>query len=468
MCLIFWSTSVIFTSFFLVDIPQGKEYAYHNTYKMNLLHVMFGRSVIVCCNGSPKAYRNKNIVLLVESRVEMRKHMDEMGQDTEEHISDRAQIADAGIPKKRRKRKWSFYWKVILALAILDLALNLFARIPAICDVYTDHIFWIWTESYGRITGIFPVSVGEILLILAIAYVLIWLLSLILLIFLHKKSGYRKYIRQYSKSVLVFGLFVLLVMILNCSMLYGCSKLNIKGHRNVEYSASDVQKLWNYVASQCNRLSLEMERDDQGNPIYQGDQTEAVRQAMQELSSDYPRFRGWFPRPKPIHFSYIMYQANCTGVYFPFSMEANYNTYLSDLSYCATTAHELSHLKGYIYEDEADFMAYLACIGSEDPYLQYSGYLSILGYLQSDYLDTEPDRSQEVVLLDQVYADSANYTYTEETYKDIESTEPVFDQKTVETFSDGITDTYMDYYDATPNYAEVTKLMLAYYDGILY
>lgn len=370
--------------------------------------------------------------------------------------------------KSGERRKLSCYWNVILLLAALDIIGNILARIPAVCDYYTDHIFGIWTETYGRVTGLFPFSVGESMLILAVLLILVWIVSLFLLIFLHNKRRYRRYLRTYSKSLLALALVVVLIMTLNCSMLYGCSKLDLKKRHSMEYTALEIQKLWNYVASECNRLSSEVQRDAQGNPIYQGDRDEAVRNAMKKLSSDYPRFRGWYPHPKPIHFSYIMYQAYCTGVYFPFSMEANYNTYLSDLSYCATTAHELSHLKGYIYEDEADFMAYLACTGSEDSYLQYSGYLSILGYLQSDYLATEPDSSQEVALLDQVYTDSANFTYTEDSYEEIESEEPVFDRETVETFSEGITDTYMEYYNATPNYEEVTKLMLAYYDGILY
>ncbi len=428
--------------------------------------------------GIQPLYMIHNRVISIYVDTEMGKTMDEMGQGTEENISGEKQIADDGMAEKKREggqRKWSFYWKAVLILAILDLILNIFARIPVVCDAYTNHIFWIWTETYGRISGIFPVSVGEILLILTITYIFIWLISLILFIFLHNKIGYRKYIQKYSKSVLAFGLFVLLIMTFNCSMLYGCSKINVNGHRGVEYTASEVQQLWNYVAEQCNRLACEVDRDEKGRPVYHGNLDEAVQNAMQNLSSDYSRFRGWYPHPKPIHFSYTMYQANCTGVYFPFSMEANYNTYLSDLSYGATVAHELSHLKGYIYEDEADFMAYLACIGSDEAYLQYSGYLSVLGYLQNDYLDTEPDVEQGVRLLEQVYADSEEYTYTEDTYQEIADKEMAFNQETVETFqetvetvSDGITDTYMNYYDATPNYAEVTKLMLAYYDGVLY
>ncbi len=87
-----------------------------------------------------------------------------------------------------------------------------------------------------------------------------------------------------------------------------------------------------------------------------------------------------------------MYQAGYDGVYFPFSLEANYNTYISDIRYPHVACHELAHLKGYIYEDEADFIAYLACVGSDDEQLQYAGYLGVLDYIDSDYRGSVKDR----------------------------------------------------------------------------
>ena len=47
--------------------------------------------------------------------------------------------------------------------------------------------------------------------------------------------------------------------------------------------------------------------------------------------------------------------------------------------------HELSHLKGFIYEDEANFIGYIACTDSDDPLFQYSGYLSVLSYVDRDF-----------------------------------------------------------------------------------
>ncbi|MDO4166749.1 MAG: DUF3810 domain-containing protein [Eubacteriales bacterium] len=383
-------------------------------------------------------------------------------------------MTETGAPitgEKARKRKWkrlSGYWKWMGFLLVVDIILTILAKIPKVCDIYTDHIFKIWLETYGRVTALFPFSVGEIMLLLAALVVMIWIISVICLIVWRKSRKYRRYMTRYSKGLLALLLAVVLIMTLNCSMLYGCSKLNVNGHRGEDYSSGEIRKLWNYVASQCNRLAFEVERDDKGFPVCGGDRNRLLKQAMLKLSVTYPRLQGMYPDPKPIRCSYLMYQADCTGVYFPFSLEANYNTYLSDLGYPATAAHELSHLKGDIYEDEADFMAYMACIGSEEPFIQYSGYLSILGYLQKDYAESGQYSTEDAWLFDQVYEDYNNYYYTQETYDAIESTDAIFEKETVEAVSDGITDTYMDYYDAEPNYEEVTKLMLAYYDGILY
>lgn len=368
---------------------------------------------------------------------------------------------------ERQNKKITVYWRWVIALFLVSFPLHILARISCICDWYTDHIFGYGLEIYGRFTALFPFSVGEILLLLSIMITAFFLLSLSALIFLHKKNAYRRFVKVYSKSYLIFFLLVTIIMGLNCSMLYGCSKLNVNGHIGKEYSAEDIQKLWNHVAAQCNRLAFEVERDKEGYPEYEGDINAAVKKAVRQLSEDYPRFRGFYPDPKPIYFSYLMYQTDYTGVYFPFSLEANYNTYLSRLAYPSVVAHEFSHLKGYIYEDEADFMSYLACIHSDEPYIQYSGYLSILAFLQSDYLETVVDDSKDVHLSEQIIEDAREFYFTEETKEEVETIKAVFDEKTVEAISESVTDTYMNYYSAKPNYEEVTKLMLAYYDGIL-
>ena len=44
-------------------------------------------------------------------------------------------------------------------------------------------------------------------------------------------------------------------------------------------------------------------------------------------------------------------------------------------------AHEWSHLAGYASESEANFIGLLTCIRSDQPFIRYSGWLSLYGYL---------------------------------------------------------------------------------------
>ena len=56
-----------------------------------------------------------------------------------------------------------------------------------------------------------------------------------------------------------------------------------------------------------------------------------------------------------------------------------------------TICHELSHLKGFMREDEANFIGYLACIGSDSPDFRYSGYLTGWVYAGNALARVDPE-----------------------------------------------------------------------------
>lgn len=369
---------------------------------------------------------------------------------------------------KKHKRKVSVYWIFIIVYAVIIIALNLLSRIKSFSDYYDDNIFRYISQPYCRLTGLFPFSVGEILIPLAIIIVLVAVVTLILLPFLRKKARFKKFAGRYLKSTLAFVLTVAAVMTLNCNILYSTSKLDINGHSNKKYTVDEIEALRNHIVDQCNKLSSKMDRDKNGFVIYGGDVSNDVKTALNNLSEEFPRLGGYYPNAKPVMGSYFMYQAGIIGVYFPFTMEANYNTYTSTTYTPEVIAHELSHLKGYIYEDEANFIAYLACIRSDNNMLKYSGYLSVLNYTNNDYYDcVNEERYSEQIAIDKKVAFD-NYCYDAETAKFLKEKKSVIKDEVVENISDTITDTYLDYYEAEPNYSEVTLLMLQYYDGILY
>ena len=85
--------------------------------------------------------------------------------------------------------------------------------------------------------------------------------------------------------------------------------------------------------------------------------------------------------PKPIALSKPMTYTHIAGVYTFMTGEANINTNYPDFIRPFTVAHEMSHQRGIAREEEANFMAFLVCIGSDDDYVRYGAYADVLNYV---------------------------------------------------------------------------------------
>jgi Protein of unknown function (DUF3810) len=69
-----------------------------------------------------------------------------------------------------------------------------------------------------------------------------------------------------------------------------------------------------------------------------------------------------------------------TGIYFPFTAEANVNVVVPDSQLPFTACHELAHQGGIAPEDEANFVAYAACMRHPDADFRYSGVFNAALY----------------------------------------------------------------------------------------
>ena len=97
---------------------------------------------------------------------------------------------------------------------------------------------------------------------------------------------------------------------------------------------------------------------------------------MHGLAEEFPALEGYYPQPKKLLLSEFLSYQGLTGIYSPFTVEANYNGDMTAYNIPFTTCHELSHLRGFMQEEEANFIGFLACIRTDDTALQYSGYLT--------------------------------------------------------------------------------------------
>jgi hypothetical protein len=87
----------------------------------------------------------------------------------------------------------------------------------------------------------------------------------------------------------------------------------------------------------------------------------------------------------------ILLRISTAGVYIPFTGEGHIDPGLHYLQLPFVMIHEMSHGYGFGDEGTCNFLAYLACTRSDDPFLQYVGHLYYWRYVASDYRDFQPD-----------------------------------------------------------------------------
>lgn len=399
----------------------------------------------------------------------------------------------------RKIKNWKTRTKTYFIIAGMVVLLNIIAwSSKAFCDWYIRFVFPVWVNTYGRLTGLFPFLVGEWLIVagvfLVIAAVILMIASALRWIIrrcrarhvdkqdkcssashVTRPSGIRG---RGSFDKLSYGFFtffawvllaVLVLMTLNCTILYHATPFSEKYFATEKgtYTLQDLTALRNMLVEKCNELSGQMQRTENGEIIYEGNMGKKAISDMQALGETYDVLQGFYPMPKPLYFSDFVSQQYMLGYYFPFSMEANYNkvAYVTNLP--VTMCHELAHLKGYIQEDEANFIGFLACISSDDLLFQYSGYLSVLNYVNNDFYEAvgeDYERYMAEVQIDrQVYEDAV--FVRKEDWDRIEK-EAVVDTEVVDAVSTGFVETSLKLNgvdDGMVAYSRVVGLLLQWY-----
>lgn len=332
-------------------------------------------------------------------------------------------------------------------------------------DFYTDNIFPAISTPFAVFSSIFPFSFGEILIILGIF--LIFPGSVIAVIFQIKKHrGMKFYLYFVGFSVL----FAALTETLNCFIEYRCSSYSQRymSDSHDEYTISELTSLVDYLIDNANSLAEKQTRDENGLIILPDNVSELSGEYMKKLSEDtgIERLSGFYTTPKYILSSRFMSKANLQGIYFPFSMEANINADMLPARVPDTMCHELSHTKGFILEDEAGFIAYLACVNSGDDMFMYSGFLSAMTYSVNElYTVTTDDEKTRISQKMSDLVRSDNKFISDEYKKSLES-DKVLKKETVSVASDKALNSNLKINgveDGTKSYRRIVTLLLKNY-----
>lgn len=358
--------------------------------------------------------------------------------------------------------------KVLITLTLIFILLNLLSQVSTgFCDMYQRYVFPLWGHTYGRLTSLLPFSFGELLIAIAVFGIPLSLILMVILLIV--KKGRRKKVGKVFGFIYAWIIvFILGTETLNCFVLYHTSTFEeLNGIESSKHTVEELEALAFRIAGQVNDAAMEVQRDEQGRFVPTSDVSKAPQQAVAALDEEFKNFGGYYVTPKPIYCSFFMSQMDLMGIYFPFSMEANYNNDMYKAKLPNTACHELAHTKGFMREEEANFIAFVACDRSGDADLRYSGYLSALSYVRNkvfEYADDETKVELDTLICDEVWTDiEANSEYWESVRK---AEDTVFDSETVSEVSDKAMETSLHMNgvaDGKRSYGRMVDLMLNYY-----
>lgn len=269
-----------------------------------------------------------------------------------------------------------------ILLVMSAFLLLLASNVPGFAQWYSVTIYRVLVNVIARIFGIVPFSVVELLLYVLIVLV-VFLIGRFSVEFvknmINKKSN-KRLLADYVVGCFVLVSVLFLVYVANCGVNYHRDSFAKRSGIELEpYTIEELVEVCEMMTEHVNYYAELVARDEQGVMVLSDDVQTEARLQMHNLSQEYPELTGYYPQPKKLLAHWILSVQQVSGIYSPFTIEANYNSGMVDYNVPFTACHELSHLRGFMQEQEANFIAYLACANSENVEFQYSG--SMLGWI---------------------------------------------------------------------------------------
>ncbi len=308
---------------------------------------------------------------------------------------------------------------------------------------YSVNIYSLITASMGRLAGTVPFSVAEA------ASCILPLIIIADIVRCRRRLG---------------TAFMHIALILSVLFFLYAANCGINYHRNTfvdQESLSHAKFTEEQLADFCEYITGQIE-DCGSSPEYpQGKGlSDAARLSMNKLSDNYPSLRGYYPAPKQLTLlSRAFSNMGVSGIYSPFTVEANINGEMPGMEKPFTSCHELSHLRGYMNEGEANYIGWLACIESDDPSFNRSGWLIAWMHAGGALRRVDPGRYEK--LRKRLPSDAVSEIEKNSLFWSSHETK-------ASEVQDRVNDAYLkanDQKDGIQSYGMLTTLMLMHYYG---
>ncbi len=352
-------------------------------------------------------------------------------------------------------------WCIIMAVIALICAV---IHIISVCSVGFSDFFNATFGAFFRLilaklTGWIPFSLAEILLILLPAIIT---LLIVLAVKQLKKDNCAKI--RFLASLLAVLTFFYSSFVLTFATAYRGSTLDVKlSLERAKLSADELYETSVKVLFGLSEAEKSVDFKENGfseMPYGNRGLNKELNTAYAKACEKYPFLQKLKSNVKGVLLSEPMTYTHISGVYTFFTGEANLNVNFPDYTLPFTMAHEMAHQRGIAREDEANFIAFLVCLESDDAYIRYSAYLNMFEYLTNALYKADKEKYKSVInqLSDNVIGELIAYDEFFEKYRDSVASD----------VSNAVNNSYLvsqGQTSGTRSYGLVVELAVAYYKG---
>lgn len=280
------------------------------------------------------------------------------------------------------------------SVSLLILALSLPIYIACInfswvADFFNSTISFGVRFLLAKFSVLLPFSIFEALIILSPI-----LLAVLIFLLVRRGSDRRKRVRTVMALIGVISL-IFTSYIYTLGIGYHTTALDerIGIEAKSEISKEELVRTVDTVLAEINDIAPRLTPSDGETRLAYSvsDLSDRLGEAYDTMLTKHPILTNYSSKVKPVHFSTVMSDLQITGIYSFFTGEANVNVEYPDYSLVFTSAHEMAHQRGISRENEANFVAFLVAVSSDDEYIRYAGYLNLFEYLASALYSLDPE-----------------------------------------------------------------------------
>ena len=310
------------------------------------------------------------------------------------------------IDGKKYKRMVAGKAIAIGVMAALLIILALMKLSVDICEWYSLNVSANLIKAANALTGWIPFSLFEILIYAAVALAISFFIFIIVALC---RKQFRRALNSFVNLALivvivgtVYGAFAILP--------YGRASADIPAYENSQLEGEKVYDMTESYIAELSRLAKNQDRADNGELVISGG-LEGLNESLQAtyervLTSDYyydtdSKLKKWL-------WPELMSAFSISGIFFAPTAECNVCTAYYTTTTVAAAAHEMAHSKGVQRESDANLVSYYVMLNSEDKFVKYVGYYTLVNKMLLFVRDwcTEEEYEQLYAMLpDEYFAD---------------------------------------------------------------